>query len=59
MAESADDYKVEIQYSSLRVCQMKLSPAMVVAHEKRISKHCAVYPFWKSDLKAFNVEKGS
>ena len=59
MAETIDDYKVEIQYASLRVCQVKLSPAMVVAHEKRIPKQCAVYPFWKSDLKAFNIEKGS
>ena len=32
---------------------------MVVAHEKRTSKHCVAYPFWKSNLKAFNIEKGS
>ena len=32
---------------------------MVVAHEKIISKHCDMYPFWKSDLKAFNIEKES
>ena len=36
MAETTNGYKVEIQYASLRVCQVKLSPAMVVAHEKRI-----------------------
>ena len=59
MTESADNYKVQIQYISLRACQVKLSPAMVGEHKKRISKHCAVYPFWKSDLKAFNIEKGS
>ena len=59
MSESIDDFKVKIQYASLRVCQVKLSPAMVVAHEKIISKHCDMYPFWKSDLKAFNIEKES
>ena len=37
----------------------EVSPAMVVAHEERMSKHCAVYPFWKLDLKASNIEKGS
>ena len=55
MAEGA----IEIQCPSLRVYQVKLSPAMVVAHEKRISKQFAVYLFWKSDLKAFNIDKGN
>ena len=59
MAESAGYYKVKIQYASLRVCQVKVSRAMVVAHKKRIFKHYAMYPFWKSILKAFNIEKES
>ena len=34
MAETTDYYKVEIQYASFRVCQVKLSPAVVVTHQK-------------------------
>ena len=59
MAETNDEYKVEIQYALLRVCQVKLNPTIVVTHEKSISQKPAVYPFWKSDIKAFNIEKGS
>ena len=54
-----DEYKIEIQYALLRVCQIKLNLTIMVAHEKSILQKQAVYPFWKSDIKAFNVEKGS
>ena len=45
--------------SVLRVCQVKLNPSILLDHEKSIAQKPAVYPFWKSDVKAFNIEKGS
>ena len=59
MAETQGVYKVEIMDAALRVCQVKLNPVLVVEHEKAIAQKPALYPFWKSDLKAFNIEKGS
>ena len=59
MAKTNDEYKVEIQYALLRVCQVKLNPTIEVTHKKSMSQKQAVYPFWKSDIKAFNIEKGS
>ena len=59
MADKKTGYKVEIVDAALRVCQIKLNPPIVVQHEQTIAQKPVVYPFWKSDLKAFNIEKGS
>ena len=59
MCVGGERYKVEITDALLRVCQVKLHPEIILTHEKSLTKTPAVYPIWRSDIKTFNIDKGS
>ena len=51
-------YKVEIVDSVLKLCQVKLKPQVLVAQNQILTSRNAVYPFWRSDIKTFNMRTG-
>ena len=53
------EYTVEIKDAELRLCQLRVSPTVMLAHSERLAKSPAVYPFYKSSVKAFAIPKGS
>ena len=59
MTDGPGNYKVKITAAVLKVCQSKLNPSLIALHEKLISSRPAIYHFWRSDIKAFNIDKGS
>ena len=54
-----EHYRVEITDALLRVCQVKLHPEIILAHESGLARNPAVYPFWRSDIKIFTIDRGS
>ena len=52
-------YKIIITEAILKVCHVSLNPNVVVAHNEAIQISPAIYPFWRSDIKTFNVSSGS
>ena len=57
---SGDDkrYRVEVTKAVLKVCLVKLNPAVLLAHNETLQKQDALYPYRKSDIKCFGVPKG-
>ena len=51
-------YKLEIVDSVLKICQVKLRPEVLKAQNEILTSKPAMYPFWKSDVKTFNIHKG-
>ena len=52
-------YKIIITEAILKVCHVSLNPNVTVAHNEAIQISPAIYPFWRSDIKSFNVSSGS
>ena len=52
-------YKLVITNAILKVCQVSVHPAMILAHDQALSRSPAVYPFWRSDVKSFTISPGS
>ena len=57
---SGDDkrYRVEVTEAVLKVCYVKLNPAVLLAHNETLQKQEALYPYRKSDVKCFGVPQG-
>ena len=53
------EYKLVITNAILKVCQVTVHPAMILAHDKTLSETPAVYPFWSSNVKSFTISPGS
>ena len=51
-------YRVEVTEAILKVCYVKLNPAVLLAHNESLQKQEALYPYVKSDLKCFGVPQG-
>ena len=51
------NYNLKITTAVLKVCYVSLNPNMILAHDLKISP--TIYPLWRSDIKSFNVAKGS
>ncbi len=58
MTSSEEKYKVKIVDIYLRVSKVSVSPETILAHNQALLIKPAVYPYWKSTLKAFSVAKG-
>lgn len=52
------DYKVHIVDAKLKLKHIKLTPGAFIGHQEAISKSDALYPFYRSDLKTFNIPSG-
>ena len=58
MSEDNKRYRVEVTEAVLRVCYVKLNPAVLLAHNDTLQKQEALYPYKKSDVKCFGVPQG-
>ena len=52
-------YRLIITNAILKVCQVRVHPAMILAHNQGLSQTLAVYPFWRSNVKSFTISPGS
>ena len=53
------DYKVVLQDVIFKVCMVTVSPEVIMAHAATLIKSPALYPYVRTELKAFAVPKGS
>lgn len=52
---SSKYYSVHISDASLSIPFVKIHPGLITQHNEMISKSPAIYPFERSDIKAFNI----
>ena len=52
-------YKLKITDAIFKVCHVSVEPSMIVAHDEALQVSPALYPFWRSDVKSYNVPMGS
>lgn len=52
-------FSFEIGQATLKVCQAKLNPGVVISHAEQLKKSPALYPYMKSDVRSFNIQSGS
>ena len=55
----AKEYKYVIKDIFLKICHVSLNPKMKLAQEKTFEQHMAQYPYWKSDIKTYDISQGS
>ena len=58
MSTHTDTYTVDIIDAKLKVCTVKVSPNIVVSHNAALSRSPALYPFHKSEIKAYSIPTG-
>lgn len=58
MSGDNNRYRVEVTEAILKVCYVKLNPAVLLAHNETLQKQEALYPYRKSDVKCFGVPQG-
>ncbi|XP_053386485.1 uncharacterized protein F54H12.2-like [Mercenaria mercenaria] len=51
-------YTVQIHDAYLRLCKMKLNPAILLAHSKMLKTVTACYPFIRTETKCANIARG-
>ncbi|XP_046340865.2 uncharacterized protein F54H12.2-like [Haliotis rufescens] len=49
------DYKVEILDTYLKVCKLKVNPALILAHNTLFQDSNALYPYTKSEVKVTSI----
>ena len=57
-SELETEFEVNIVDAKLRVCYINLKPEMYLLHEDFLKEESALYPYTKSDIKAFNIPQG-
>ena len=60
LMSDADDanYKVVIMDAILKVCQVTVSPEVVMGHNEILKNTTAKYPFWRSEMKNYSISAG-
>lgn len=58
MDASGKDYTVHITAASLIVRRVKISPGVLLAHAKALSRGTAKYPFTRVEVKSFTIHAG-
>ena len=58
MSPSETPYKLVITEASLKVCHAKMNPKIILAHNEALNHGEALYPYWKSNVKAFSIPAG-
>lgn len=59
MGAAASKFSYEIEECVLKVCHVKVNPALVLAHAESLKKSPALYPYTRSDFRTFNIQPGS
>ena len=59
MSSGKIPYKVDIVDAVLKLCQVHLNPGILIAQSEALQKVPALYPVRESDVKTFNIERGS
>lgn len=54
-SRTSKHYSVQISDASLSIPFVKIHPGLITQHNEMISKSPAIYPFERSDIKAFNI----
>ena len=52
-------YKLLLTECQLKLCLVKLNAGVILAHAKQLEISNALYPFLDSDIRVFNIAKGS
>ena len=52
-------YKIKLLEVVILACQISVSPDVITAHNQTLTKHLALYPFVRSELKAYAIPQGS
>ena len=58
-ATNDEEFKLKILDASLRICYNQLTPEQTIQNESMLSKSPVVYDYKRSDLKVFQLTKGS
>ena len=59
MADVSDHtYKVEIVDASLKCTAVTIAPEIIVSNEECLAQSPAIYPYYQSDFKVYNIAKG-
>ena len=58
MSPSGTPYKMIITEASLKVRHAKMNPKIILAHNEALNHGEALYPYWKSNVKAFSIPSG-
>lgn len=58
MSTHSDIYRIDIVDAKLKLCTVKVSPKIVVSHNAALSKTPALYPFNRSEIKAYSIPAG-
>ena len=58
MSPSETPYKLVITEASLKVRHAKMNPKIILAHNEALNHGEALYPYWKSNVKAFSIPAG-
>lgn len=56
--EISSGYKINIVDAKLKLKHIKLSPGAFIGHQEALTKVNALYPYYRSDLKTFNINAG-
>ena len=59
MTKKGTNYKVILQDVIFKACMVTVSPEVIMAHAATLQKTPALYPYIRTELKAFAVPKGS
>lgn len=57
--EEKKEYKIQILDTLLRVCHVKVSPEVILAHNETLKVGPALYPFDKSHVKTISIPRNS
>ncbi len=49
------EYKIELQDAYLKVCKLKVNPALILAHNTLFKDSNALYPYTKSEVKVTSI----
>ena len=58
-AEDTADYKIILKEASLKICKLTVIPQILITHGEILREHPAVYPYTRTEMKAYHVSEGS
>lgn len=57
MTTDEKNYRIDIQDASLMIRKLKINPSVMVAHERTLAQHNAVYPVTRIEIKKITLPK--
>ena len=58
MSPAGTPYKMIITEASLKARHAKMNPKIILGHNEALNHREALYPYWKSNVKAFSIPSG-